>query len=865
MSAPAPAMTRTGPTEAARSRPAAFLAALRISRRDALRARGRSALIVTMVGLPVLVIVFALIFAATADVTEREGLSARIGTADLRIVTLGRPDTDGRASTLTSPAEIMSLLGPGARIIPANDGSADFRGERGYDHVSARELDLRDPLTKGMYRLLRGRLPAAPGEIVVTPGAEERGARFGTTPAVTFKLTPMRVVGVVEHPHQTKSAEIIGLPGTLLFDRVDGRGTGWLADTPKPVTMADVSRLSRAFLDVQAPVAARDAYGYHDTEDVVAIALIVVMGVLEVVLLAGPAFAVGARRRRRELALVAAQGGSPGQVRMVLLADGVVLGGGAALLGLALGVGLGALSAALEAGRLIGGVGPLDIPWVPVLAVAALGAASGVAAAVLPAVRAARQDVAAVLAGRRGTARDRVGRPIIGAVLVVAGAVAAVRAIRSDRVWVLAAEVLALLGLVALTPSVVRLAAAAARALPLPLRLAARDAARNRGRTASAVAAVMTAAAAFTMAAVAFDSNLAERREAFHPAVPAGTVEIDGARLDDARWARVRTIVERALPGAPLIEAVAPRGTRGAAVELSVGQLGAPDGMYPGNPFGVSLPVGDGRLLEFVQGRRDPVAAAAFAAGRAVVFDPELVRDGRLRLYAVPFAGHGSSEAPRDLTVPAVVARAADPRHAIAVLPASALPALGLKPEARVLYAAPSSVRLTEEQEVRLGRELAITAGPVGVTFVRDIDSYGFVKPLLFLAAAVLALGGTLAATGLAAVDLRPDLSTMAAVGAKPGTRRLVVVGQAGFITALGALVGALAGIPAGIAVAGSSRPYGYRAWVSGSSPSFLDRLPPIELPWLFLAALVVGLPLLAALVAGAFTRTRVTLTRRVT
>ncbi|MGW0065155.1 FtsX-like permease family protein, partial [Streptosporangium sandarakinum] len=742
MSAPAPVMTRTGTTGAARSRPAAFLAALRISRRDALRARGRSALIVVMVGLPVLVIVFALIFAATADITRREGLTARIGTADLRIVTLGRPDTDGRASTPTSSAEVMRLLGPGARIIPANEGSADFRGERGYDNASARELDLRDPLTKGMYRLLRGRLPAAPGEIVVTPGAEERGARFGTTPAVTFKLTPMRVVGVVEHPHQTKSAEIIGLPGTLLFDGADGRGTGWLADTPEPVTLRDIRGLQAANLNVEAPATVKDTSDYRDTRDIVAVGLIVVMGVLEVVLLAGPAFAVGARRRRRELALVAAQGGSPGQVRMVLLADGVVLGGGAALLGLVLGVGLGALSAVLEVGRLIGGVGPLDIPWVPVLAVAALGAASGVAAAVLPAVRAARQDVAAVLAGRRSPARDRAGRPIIGAVLVVAGAVAAVRAIGSDRVWVLAAEVLALLGLVALTPSMVRLAAAAARALPLPLRLAARDAARNRGRTASAVAAVLTAAAAFTMAAVAFDSALAERRDAFHPTVPAGTVEIDGSRLDGARWARARTIVERALPGAPLIEAVAPRDTRGAAVELSVGHLDAADGMYLGNPFGVSLPVGDGRLLEFVQGRRDPVAAAAFAAGRAVVFDPRLVRDGRLRLSTVHFAGHDSSEAPRDLTVPAVVARAADPRRAVAVLPVSALPALGLKPEARVLYAAPSSVRLTEEQEVRLGRELTIMAGPVGVTFVRDLDSYGFVKPLLFLAAAVLALGG---------------------------------------------------------------------------------------------------------------------------
>ncbi|MEU9837559.1 FtsX-like permease family protein, partial [Streptosporangium sp. NPDC048047] len=460
----------------------------------------------------------------------------------------------------------------------------------------------------------------------------------------------------------------------------------------------------------------------------------------------------------------------------------------------------------------------------------------------------------------------RAGRPILGAVLVVAGAVATALTIRDrDRTWVFAAEVLVLLGLVTLTPSLVRGAAAlTARTLPLPLRLAARDAARNRGRTASAVAAVMTAAAAFTMAAVAFDSNFAERRDAFHPMVPVGTVQVDGARLDDARWAKAKTLIERALPGTSLIEGVAPRDARGAVMGLSVRPPDGPGDGYMDYSFNVGLPVGSGRLLEFVQGRRDPVAAAAFSAGRAVVFDPAMVRDGRLRLSAVQF-GSRRPEVPDDLTVPAVVARAADPRHAVAVLPASALPGLGLKSEARVLYAAPSSVRLTDEQEFKLERELAIMAGVSQVTVMRDVEQDGFVKPLLFLAAAVLALGGTLAATGLAAADLRPDLSTMAAVGAKPGTRRLVVAGQAGFITALGALAGALAGIPAGVAVASTSRPYGYPLWTSGSSPSLLDRLPPVELPWLFLTALVIGLPLLAALVAGTFTRTRVTLTRRIT
>ena len=50
------------------------------------------------------------------------------------------------------------------------------------------------------------------------------------------------------------------------------------------------------------------------------IALVVVMALIEVVLLAGPAFAVGARRQSRSLALMAATGGTPAQARRVVMA-----------------------------------------------------------------------------------------------------------------------------------------------------------------------------------------------------------------------------------------------------------------------------------------------------------------------------------------------------------------------------------------------------------------------------------------------------------------------------------------------------------------------------------------------------------------
>ncbi|WP_433365903.1 FtsX-like permease family protein [Streptosporangium sp. CA-115845] len=857
----------------------ALLAALRISRRDALRAGGRSALIMLMIGLPVLVITGFLTLAETADINPREGLTANLGTADARIWATGlqgevRQDirgrmwsTDGelngRARSWTQ-AELGKLLGPGGRFLPANEGSVDYLAADGRDHVSAREVDLRDPLTTGMYRLVEGRFPASAQEIAVTPELLGRGARLGATLEVTRGRKPMRVVGVLEHPHRTRATEIVGLPGTLLFAQPGTQGTNWLVDTPGPVTGAVVQRLNAVGLLVQSRAVIenppdRDWFTPSGNEDQqVAIGLAGVMIVLEVVLLAGPAFAVGLRRRRRELALIAAQGGSPRHLRLIVLADGVVLGGGAAALALVLGVGLASLSAALEAGRLIGAIGPLEIPWLPIAGITLLGAGSGLVAALVPAVQAARQDVAAVLGERRSMVRDRVGRPVPGLILLAAGAAATVLSIRYNVVWVFAAAVLTQFGLVALAPRLVRSAAALAARLPLPFRLAARDASRHRGRTASAVAAVMAATATVVAVGIAVNSGFAQNRDAFQAAVPAGTTTIESSDLDDDRWAKVRAAVERRLPGVPLIEGVKVRG----AGDLTLWETGE----RRRAPFYGNLPVGDERLLLLVQGRRDPVASAAFASGKAVVFDPELVRDGKLVMSLYTYRDQATEL--REITVPAVVAKAADPRHAVAVLPIAAVRNAGLKTEPRALYVDPAENRLTERQGVVLEWELADVVPGANLNVVVEHGFLGDVTSPMWLllgAAVILVLGGTFVATGLAAADMRPDLTTMAAVGAPPGTRRLVVAGQAGFIAGLGVLIGAVAGAVTGVAATWplTARTYGVFLSRAGEISLLPPGVPTVEIPWLLLAAVVIGLPVLAALLAGAFTRTGVTLTRR--
>ncbi|WP_433516062.1 ABC transporter permease [Nonomuraea sp. CA-143628] len=848
----------------------AFTAALRISRRDALRFKGRTALIMVMIGLPVLLITGVLTGYATLNVNEREGLTALLGGADARVVTtrfrapidqdvfgwgmINGPEKESTAAPWKQ-AEVAALVG--GRIIPYDKGSVLFAGKDGYEMVSASEVDLREPMTRGMRRLTEGRFPAAPDEVVVTPAVLKLGVKTGDTVAVTRANKRVRVVGVIEYPNRPGMTEFVGLPGMLLLDKSDGSGTGWLADTAAPFDWSRVRALNAHGLMVESrtvienPPAGVRRLSAPDSDLPLKIALAVFFIVMETALLAGPAFAVGLRRRRRELAVIAAQGGSGAHLRAIVLADGLVLGGAAALAGTVLGVG-GALAAMPRAGQLFGSIGPFEVPWASVAGVAVLGVVSGLIAALVPAVQAARQSPAQVLAGREGELRDRAGRPVLGLLLVVAGLVLVWLALvrlgtRGQELPLVAAFGLVVLGLVALMPWLVRRTSRFAARLPLPLRLSVRDASRHRSRTASATAAVMAA----TTAAVAFGIGLASSDAAFnagyHPFAPTGSIKIEASDLDDSGWARLQAVAERELPKRELIPGPVPVDSKGKRAWIDIERRC--EGRCGDSFYGGELPVGDARLLAFIQGRQDPQAVAALAAGKIVVFDPALIKDGLATLKFYALDGEIRKQ------VPAVLASAADPRVSGGVVPPAVLRPVGLQMKERRLY----TMDPLADQE-RLRKRLSVVGDQIDLYFERPRDGeLARVLWILLGAAMVLVLGGTFAATGLAAADMRHDLNTMSAVGAPPRVRRLVVAGQAGYIAGLGGLVGVVTGIVGGIAL---SWPMSRHNGVQGAS-WFTPGPTTISIPWLFLVAFAVGLPLLAALVAWACARTRLELARR--
>ena len=147
--------------------------------------------------------------------------------------------------------------------------------------------------------------------------------------------------------------------------------------------------------------------------------------------------------------------------------------------------------------------GPFQIRWGHVLGIAAFGLLSAFLAAVVPAWIASRQDVVAVLAGRRGDRAASRRSPYIGVALLAVGVVLAVLGARqgAGELLIAGAAVVSVFGMIFLVPVVVvgvarlgrRLPAAAAvrrtrcGAAPHPHRPGRRRRRRDRGRCRRAV------------------------------------------------------------------------------------------------------------------------------------------------------------------------------------------------------------------------------------------------------------------------------------------------------------------------------------------------------------------------------------------
>ncbi|HEY9357299.1 MAG TPA: FtsX-like permease family protein [Arthrobacter sp.] len=551
----------------------AFRVAVRMARRDIRRHKGRSLLIILLIMLPVAAMTGALTLFQSSQETVAERVQYQLGGTQARFRPMAManghmvqdPVNETRITSSNwdrdpdfVPKDPQDVLPAGYAVLP--ETTLDLTAESGAAEVPlvGRAVDALAPAFAGKYTLLQGRAPATGAEMLVSPGLLERfGLGLGeelSTSAGTFV-----VVGTLRDAGYSDSNSIVYLtPGQGgLGDQAPAesahsgghqpavvKGTMYYLVGPEPVTWSQVREANAAGVAVLSRTVALNPppadqrgtdgtpTGYDSSTPFSAYvtgAFLGALALLEVGLLAGAAFAVGAKGQVRELALLAASGAETATIRSVVMAAALWLGGIAVAAGAA--TGLAAAAAVVFVARINGSVRfPGFHPDTLLTVVAmAMGFAACLLAALAPAWQVAHQAVLGALkSGRAPLAAGR--RPaVLGAVLLGVAAAALATgswlALSSEDpdvfisrtpviAWfLLGGAVLGVVSLVLLTGSVVAFLARRAGRLPLAARMAARDSSRNRSRTVPAVAAVLAAATLASAGMVLASSQQANEQE----------------------------------------------------------------------------------------------------------------------------------------------------------------------------------------------------------------------------------------------------------------------------------------------------------------------------------------------------------------
>ncbi|MFC6984525.1 ABC transporter permease [Streptomyces cirratus] len=913
-----------------------------------------------MIALPIVGVSAVDLTWRSSELSTEQSLSRQIGAADAKLsgtsfasAIYQNPTGDryepvggyrGYDSSKAKPEDVPvpSVLPPGAQIVQDSKGSAKVRTTHGLLDTELREVDTAGPLVKGLFTLKRGRLPSAAGEVMATDTfLKESGFFVGSELTPRGAARSYRVVGAYELPSALKTTQIIAPPRTLLapLDRaltgaggqglsvdddflVKVGGDGFTWNMVRGANAKGFLAISRAVnlhppADSEVPLYAQqreegraDDYSASSLKavELTVVATVVGLAMLEVCLLAGPAFAVGARRSARQLGLVGANGGARRHIRAIVLSGGLVIGAASAVVGTALGVVLTlGLRPVLEEylGLRWGGfeVRPLEL-----LAVALVAVLTGLLAAVVPAVTASRQTVLASLTGRRGVRRANRILPLIGIVAVAAGAALALYGAVSEMGTAVVAggSALAELGVVALTPTLVGLFGRAGRWLPLSPRLALRDAVRNRGRTAPAVAAVLAAVAGTVAVATYQHSTELQARHEYVASLPAGAGMLTNAeddRYKDVPAARealakefslaVRADVDRVVvgkpscdsystePGCGRLEIITPRENRCPLYESKNGlsdfsseQVRALRRDWRCQERQFMQPrdtvVADEKLLT-VLGVNDPAAVAALRSGQAVSFDRRNAKAGQVTLRVITddaqgpvMRGPGDEPKGVDKVFPVYQAPDAVTGYGIeVVLPPGAVKAAGLGTAPFGTY-----FTLADKPTSTQRQALAARIDRIGVDApVKIEEGYQGRDSIEVLALTIFAglvtIGAAGIATGLAQADAEADLKTLAAVGAPPRVRRTLSGFQCGVV----ALMGVALGTAAGLLPAAGLRLTERRALAGlmGHSGSDQAVYVPFAVPWETLGGLLVLVPLGAAVLAALVTKSSGALSRRAT
>lgn len=923
--------------------------ALRMARRDLRRHKGRSAVVIVMVGVPMLIFSFlasigwvtspleqrpehllgaasALVYGPTDDVIIQDGATQTAASGPDAATAI--PGFDPDATPADNAAAIEALTGGVATPV----ADQYLRVQLGDRRVAMSNLALDGRVGFGdKVQLLSGRWPSGPNEALVS----EQGVRKGLPESGTFDMvvssgdtistetitvtgtgTGVQEWGMIPH---LISAEPLG-PAEAL-EAVDGR---WLI-TDADMPFSKVGELGAYGLFVRSAELIRNPVprselppelhqmSYSDGTAFIWLTLAIVLAMI-IGLLVAPAFAVSASRQRHTLALAASNGATTRQLRRTVLAQALVLGALSAVVGSAVGVGIAAAMAHLHAARSADVRLPIfTVPWVVVIGLTAAAIVAAITAALFPARRLGRLDIMGVLKGQNVSGPPSRIVPVVGAAVMALSSVGLLWGARKphDGEMIVAfASIGVVVGALSLVPIALVAIGRVGSALPVALRMSSRDAARQRTRSVPTVAAVMGGVAALTIGLIAGFSDAKESETLYIPRTIMGQGMV--MQQDSVDRDTVATVLHEQLPEAAIIPyAVAgddyytdSAGPRAFAVlakpECSVGQVlfdkehtEAQEAAFdaatdqdafrwqPSPCLGLGGPEGHGEIAVLpaaqIIDRLELTGEQAELARSGAVFATQDVLGQEAIAYAGTFVTDPDTYRPRDIEV------ASETSLPVVVVPESATRSGAMFDPTQV--AALVSTEVAEEAGWALRTYGFVVDAPDGIsddqrTAVNErlSDAEFFVERgwqndttrffvVLIAAVSFLLLVVILTATALSMAEQRRDDSTLAAVGATRGTRRAIAAAQAFVVSIVGAVLGLIVGIIPGLAFAyplTRAFPNGVNFDADGQPlPDTVMTGPFVVIPYVWLAFLAIGVPVLAALFSALAVRRAPVVTRR--
>ena len=677
---------------------------------------------------------------------------------------------------------------------------------------------------KSLLALVAGRYPSGPAEVAMTRSL-----------AAVYQLHvgdlwpgpggDRRVVGLVENPQNLLDTFALVPPGGL-------------AAPAQATVLFDATAQSLAGYAFPAGEQPRTPSGSVGVDPTLVVLTAAILGLVFVGLVAAAGFSVLAQRRLRALGMLSSLGATDRHIRFVVIANGAAVGVVAAVTGTLLGVaawlGYRPRLETLTHHR----IAWTALPWWLVAAAMALAVLTAVLAARRPARAAAGVSVVSALSARPVGPRAAHRSAIPGLALLAGGLTMVAfsggwgNGPQSSTGLQLGGLLGTSIGLLLVAPACVTLLGAVARRTPAVTRLALRDLARYRARSGAALAAVSFAVFIAMVTTLLAGGRFADALDYAGPNLPADELVIhppdagqdpaaqgpadpgqgtggkgSPAQPDPASVRAAVAGVAQALGSSDVLQLQATDGI------LQQGFRGDPGTIYLATPellrhYGIDpATVGSGTDLVTSRPGLDKLAGVSITAGGPG--DMTQLNGPKIqRLAALPT---GASE-PNMLMTAHGLAALRDQTHTGGWLITTGQPLTATQINTARQIAVAAGLRVETKSQAPSLAELSTYATGAGI----------------LLALAVLAM-----TVGLIRSETAGDLVTLTAVGAARRTRRSLTSITAGALGLLGALLGTAAAYLLTIAL--------FRSQLS-------EKVS--HVPYLDLAAVLIGLPAIAAAVS---------------